>query len=610
MNSESMSSVLKISRARKGVCVLGTILGVLLFSVTLFSQGNFGRILGAVTDQTGGVISGATVTVIDKDRGVARTLTTDQAGEYNAPTLIPGTYIVRVEAKGFKKLERENVVLEVGKDVRVDVTVQPGEQTQTVTVTESIPLVDAASSTLGGELSNATINDLPLNGRDYQNLLGLRPGVMLQPGGSPWTQSTNNIRPDETVWLVDGILNVNWFDARPINNMPSPFTDMATILPVDAIQEFNVEENPKAEFGWKPGAVVNVGIKSGTNSLHGNAYAFGRDQDWDARNFFNPAPNPILPTALEQFGAVVGGPIKKDKLFFFGGYEGMRSFVGNAFPVQIPETAAQPTPDTTNSMADAITALQSAGVGLSPVSLKLMGCTVAPVNCTGGFLPSQPNNTLFVSSFPNTNTSDNYLGKIDYAINDKNRINGMLLTGHYKALGEDHAAVNSAFLDNVIQTTWTVEGNWVYTPTSRIVNEARFGYNRMTFLFDPADLGTKADGVGYPINTGAAIGGFPTIAVAGFNSQAGQLFGSQGGRPLDSTPNPYWDLQDSVSYLLGKHALKFGGEFAHIEGDSDNHDQRGRYFFLGGATPQVAGSTPLEDFFAGNLSFATLLTGA
>src|SRR5580704_2629532 len=141
---------------------------------------------------------------------------------------------------------------------------------------------------------------------------------MLQPGGSPWTQSTNNIRPDETVWMVDGIFNSNFFDSRPIANMSSPLTDAATILPVDAIQEFNIEENPKAEYGWKPGAVVNVGIRSGTNSFHGSAYAFGRDQDWDARNLLNPAPQEKLPTALEQFGAVVGGPVKKDKLFFFG----------------------------------------------------------------------------------------------------------------------------------------------------------------------------------------------------------------------------------------------------------------------------------------------------
>src|SRR6202035_3870433 len=153
-------------------------------------------------------------------------------------------------------------------------------------------------------------------------LLGLRPGVMLQPGGSPWTQSTNNVRPDETVWLVDGVLNSNFFDNRSIANMGSPFTDAATILPVDAIQEFNVMENPKAEYGWKAGAVVNVGIKSGTNQLHGAAYAFGRYDGWDARNYYNIVPNSDgtcaiglaincakVPAQLKQFGGVAGGPI-------------------------------------------------------------------------------------------------------------------------------------------------------------------------------------------------------------------------------------------------------------------------------------------------------------
>src|SRR5579864_2032717 len=285
-----MNSVLKIFRARKGVCVLGTILGVLLFSVELFSQGNFGRILGAVTDQSGGVVSGATVTIIDKDRGVARTLTTDQAGEYNAPTLIPGTYTVRVEVKGFRTIERQNIMLEVGKEVRVDLTVQPGEQTQSVTVTEAIPLVETTNATLGGTLNNTDINDLPLNGRNYQSLLALRPGVMLQPGGGPWTQSTNGVRPDESAWMVDGVINANFYDGRPIAGMSSPISDGATILPIDAIQEFNLEENPKAEYGWKPGAVVNVGVKSGTNTLHGAAYAFGRSDAFNARNVFNPAP--------------------------------------------------------------------------------------------------------------------------------------------------------------------------------------------------------------------------------------------------------------------------------------------------------------------------------
>src|SRR5579863_10484462 len=189
---------------------------LLLLCLPAFSQGNAGRIMGTVTDQSGGVVAGATVTVIDTARGVSRTLTSDDAGEYNAPNLTPGAYTVRAEAKGFKKLERQNVVIEVGKEVRVDLTVQPGEQEQTVTVTEAIPLVETTTATLGGTLDNADIVDMPLNGRNYQNLLSLRPGVMTQVGGGPWTQSTNGVRPDESVWMIDGVINHNFFDARPI----------------------------------------------------------------------------------------------------------------------------------------------------------------------------------------------------------------------------------------------------------------------------------------------------------------------------------------------------------------------------------------------------------
>src|ERR1700694_5583651 len=240
---------------RKAMQFLGGVLGVLLLCVPLFSQGSSGRILGTVVDQSGGTVSGATVTVLDKDRGVSRTLTTDDAGVDNAPNLTPGNYTVRAEAKGFKIFERQNIVVEVAKELRVDATLQPGDQNQTITITEAIPLVETTNATLGGTLDNADIADLPLNGRDYQNLLGLRPGVMLQPGGGPWTQSTNGVRPDESVWMIEGVFNSNPFDARPVVGMPSPFTDAATILPVDAIQEFNVMENPKAEYGWKAGAV-------------------------------------------------------------------------------------------------------------------------------------------------------------------------------------------------------------------------------------------------------------------------------------------------------------------------------------------------------------------
>jgi hypothetical protein len=243
--------------------------------------------------------------------------------------------------------------------------------------------------------------------------MGLRPGVMLQPGGSPWTQSTNNVRPDETSWMVDGILNANAFDSRPVAGASSPFTDGATILPIDAIQEFNMMENPKAEYGGKPGAVVNVGIRSGTNGFHGSAYAFGRDNAWGGRNLFDPAPNPQLPSQLEQVGGVVGGPIKKDKLFFFVGYEGLRSFLANAIGASVPYTGPGSPADPKSSMVDALNVLQSKGIPLSPLSLKLLGCTAgAAPSCTGGYIQNDPSNTTtYVSTIPNINTSLDFRGK-------------------------------------------------------------------------------------------------------------------------------------------------------------------------------------------------------
>ncbi len=624
-------------------------LALLLLCLPVYSQSSNGRILGTVTDQTGGVVSGATVSVLDVDRGVTRTLTTDDAGEYNAPNLTPGNYTVRAESKGFKKLDRTNIVIQVGQEIRIDLTLQPGEQEQTVTVTESVPLVETTNATLGGTLNNADINDMPLNGRNYQMLLALRPGVALQPGGGPWTQSTNGVRPDESGWLLEGVINVNFYDARPIANMPSPFTDGATILAIDAIQEFNTEENPKSEYGWKPGAVVNVGIKSGTNAVHGSAYAFGRSDAWSARNAFDPAPdangvcaNPTphacdkLPEQLKQFGGVVGGPIKKDKLFFFGGYEGLRSFVGNAIPTNSPQTLGQSTANPKSSMVDAITAVQTAGLTVSPVSLALAGCKLGPpVTCNGGLFPDNTGaSKAFTSTFPNANQSDNGVGKIDYHINDKNTLNGIALISRYNALGEDHPFLNSAFEDNIPIKTYTASGNWDWTPNSRLVNEVRFAYNKVLFDFFPADATVPADGSGltggsgYPINTGISLvgapggsGGLPNINITGFAS-----LGTQHNRPF-YFHNPYYDGQDSLSYLAGKHSMKFGVEIAHIRVDSASFETaRGRIDFQGAqqnaalatplcpdsnSTPAGApGSCPLEDFFAGSPSRGFLLNGS
>src|SRR5712672_1301728 len=288
--------------ATKGIRIWGFACLVLATAAPVFSQSTTGRILGEVRDQSGAALAGASVTVTDVQRATKRTVAADESGAYVVSNLTPSVYTVRAEAKGFKTVERPNVTVEVATDVTVDVALPPGNVTETIVVTDEVPLVNTTSSTLGGTLSNKEINDLPLNGRNYENLLQLRPGVVRYPGGGFSTTSTNGLRAEDNAYFVEGLFNSEPCSGQGIINGAGIAGDSATILPIDAIQEFNVQENPAAEYGWKPGAVINVGLKAGTNSIHGTAFAFGRDGVMDARNYFNQSPAAKNPRTLEQFG--------------------------------------------------------------------------------------------------------------------------------------------------------------------------------------------------------------------------------------------------------------------------------------------------------------------
>src|SRR5215471_7503382 len=381
---------------------------ILLFGATcapMFSQGNEGRILGSVTDQSGAIITGATVTVTDVARGISRPLTTDQAGQYNAPNLIPGTYTVRAQASGFRTVERTNILLEVGQEIQVDLKLQPGAMAETVTVTEAVPMVETTNATLGGTLSNQTINDLPLNGRNYENLLQYRPGIVIFPGGGMNSKSTNGLRPEDNVFLLDGMNDNEPYTGLSIVNGDTLAGDASTIIPIDAIQEFKTEVNPRAEYGWKPGGVVNLGVKSGTNSVHGTAYAYGRDTSFDARNFFNAAPAPKTPVELEQFGATFGGHIKKDKLFYFLGYEDQRYTVASTYITTAPVTVSLATPGNPagNPNASVVDACKQAGfANVSKLTAHITDlqsdCSVGPKSLLplnrGTYNPADPKTTF------------------------------------------------------------------------------------------------------------------------------------------------------------------------------------------------------------------------
>ena len=592
------------------------VLGVFALAGPLFSQTTMGRILGDARDASGGVIVGAAVEITDVQRGITRSLETDSAGEYVAPNLEPGIYKISVTKPGFKRFERTNVQLEVATDIRIDVVLQPGDTTQTVIVNEQVPLLNTTTSTLGGTLSNAEIVDLPLNGRNYENLLQLRPGVMRYPGGGFSTTSTNGLRAEDNAYLIDGLFNSEPFSGQSIINGAGIAGDSATILPIDSIQEFNVIQNPPAEYGWKPGAIVNVAVKSGTNQLHGSAYAFGRDTGLDARNYFNDVGTPQTPTQLEQFGATVGGPIVKDKIFFFGGYEGQRYTVGNSVQVNSPAMVSLPTAgnctflaagDCGNSIPDAIHDLIAGGIPVSQVSLNVSGCAVGPaptftVTCNGKGFPTNngANGTTITTGFPNVVSADNAIGKIDYHINDHHTVSGMYFFGNNSGTVDDAIQLQPQWL-TLIHTRAQVFGlNWTWVPNSRWVNEARFGYNRLYQPTYSADHNQSAESLG--INDGVTnplYGGLPRLKIHGF----GGLFETLGGFkwPKIQGPDQRYQFVDHISYTVGKHAFKFGGEL-HRDSFSGGAfgDGKGYILFSGAAGIAFPGDTTLEDFYAGD----------
>lgn len=225
--------------------------------------------------------------------------------------------------------------------------------------------------------------------------------------------------------MLDGLYDVNAYHGATGNlgGQGGASVELSNFLPIDAIQEVNVIENPKAEYGWKPGAQVNVGLKSGTNAIHGSAVAFGSDASLDAKNPFLTASQPKAVATLTQFGGTIGGPIKKDKLFYFASYEGQRYTVGAPHLFQEPTTA--PGLGAASSFPDAIAGLKTHNITPNPLSLNLAGCTAAGVcNAAKGIFLNSSNSATFANSPNSFGDVDNGVGKIDYHINDHNSVNG------------------------------------------------------------------------------------------------------------------------------------------------------------------------------------------
>src|SRR5581483_7537571 len=302
--------------------------------IPTLAQAGRAEMTGEVRDQNGAGIGAARVSLTDLSNGNAITTTSGADGSYTVTNLKPGGYSIAVEAPGFRRMLREGVSLVTGERLRLDLTLTPGEMNDVITVTADAPLLRSETGSLGQVIDNRKIVSLPLNGRNFLSLVSLAPGVAAPPrtAEGPSFPRINGGRPRVNEYLFDGISALQ----------PEP-GQIAFFPIVEAIQEFKVEINsPAAEFGRFNGGVVNLTTKSGTNDFHGSVFEFFRNETLNARNLFAPrtAASPAKPVfRRNQFGDVIGGPIIKNRTFFFADYQGTRQLIGRVRVSSVPTIA-------------------------------------------------------------------------------------------------------------------------------------------------------------------------------------------------------------------------------------------------------------------------------
>jgi Carboxypeptidase regulatory-like domain/TonB dependent receptor len=539
---------------------LGFLFLLLLIPGSLIAQTFRGTILGTVTDPQGAVVAGAKVTVRNVDTGLERTTQTSADGSYAVPELPIGTYTVTVNQSGFQTSYVTSIAVDVASEKRVDVALKAGQVTTTVEVSgESLPQVETTTDTLGTTFTAEQAKDLPLNGRDFQKMIFLTPGVAGSPDqitdspGSYGIFSMNGARGRSNNFLLDGTDMNDGYRNDPAINEAGVFGTPATILPVDAIQETQISSNFMPEYGRNAGAAVNIVTKSGTNTLHGSAIEYFRNSALDARNYFNPTSNPKAQFHNNQFGGSLGGPIVKDKTFFYLNYEGQRERVGVVTLGCVPDRRQIALDGgASNSVIAALLAR-------NPWPAPNLNVVYDPSNPAHNFdtgCPTGPNVSVISPSY---NRLDSMIAKMDHNFNSRN-----LLTGRY-FFGDSSQAFPLALTASGGQlpgfNTFTptrvqlVSLSHVWTISGTKVNELRYGWNRFAEDFLSQDSSFHPSSIGLNVGTGLADAGLPIILVNGF-SQLGATSGDPRGR-VDTNNQ----LIDNFSWKAGKHDIKFGAEY-------------------------------------------------
>ena len=525
---------------------------VLLAAVSLTAQTFRGTILGTVTDPSGAVVAGAKVTVKNAGTGLERTTETSADGSYALPELPIGTYTVTISLTGFQTAVTTGVAVDVSGERRVDGALKTGEVSTKVEVSaDQLPLVETTTNSLGGVLTAQTVEDLPVNGRDYTKLIFLNPGVAGSPDqisdspGSYGEFSMNGARGRSNNYLLDGTDMNDGYRNDPAINQAGVFGTPSAILPIDAVAEVNVISNFLPEYGRNAGAVVNIVTKSGTNAWHGTAGEYFRNDALDARNYFNISSQPKALFHNNQYGVSVGGPVVKDKTFFFADYEGQQEGVGVVTLGCVPDPAQ----------------IAADGGASNPVIAALLARNPWPspnlnVASTDSGCPNGPNSSVISPSY---NKLTSFIAKIDENFNPSN-----ILTGRY-FFGDSLQSFPLALTAsggqlpgfNTITPTRVqlVSLSYVHTIGSNKVNELRYGWNRFAEGFFPQDQSFAPGSIGLDTGSGLAGQGLPIITVGSF-AQLGSS--SSDPRHRFDTNN---QLIDNFSWKINKHDVKFGADF-------------------------------------------------
>jgi Carboxypeptidase regulatory-like domain/TonB dependent receptor len=579
--------------ARRRIASFSLLLIFSVANVIAHAQTFRGAINGSVTDTSGAVVAGAQVVATETATGVTHNSLSSSAGDFSFPDLPLGSYQVTVSDTGFNTVKVENVPVSAGTIYSVPVKLTVASSAEVVEVSASALSLDTTTSTQTATVGAKAVSNLPLNGRDYTQLLGLTPGFSGYSGGvTSGSGSLNGMRFEQMNWQVDGVDNNDLWANIPAVNQSGVNGIAGTLLPLDSVEQFSVQTQASAEAGRNAGGVINLALKSGTNALHGTAYYFNRNEAFAQPSPFIAYGENKQENRTYNVGGSVGGAIIKDKLFYFVTYEKQVFAIGQPGEAVEPSAAYQ---------AEAKAVMAQYGIPVNPVSTNLLNTLWPSYALTG---PAGGEN--YNSPDPEFGHSNNGLIKLDYTLNAKNSISAHWFGGQGNQTAPDGSELLYYYTVGPIHI-YNYALQWNYTPTNNITNQVLAGVNYFNQIFDDEKTDFNIAATGF-ISGSTYPGVAPHIRISGFDPVG--IVAPSGRNDITG------HLDDTLSWTKGKHEFRFGGEYRQAQIDAFNSgDSSGAFNFTGAQglwkNDQVSDANVLSlaDFLAGLVDTSTLDVG-